>query len=152
VKSEFVQLVLALMALVVGGAAEEILPKFAGAGFPLLMASSVFMAMRLGVPATVMFAVAAGAVEDSLCALPPATSSSFFLAVAALARWSDFPHGALVMAYPLYQWWLWAWTGGSGGVLFSRMLVALPLGIASAVMAWGALAWAERRAAVDEAR
>ena len=150
-KSDFIQLVLALQALVVGGAAEELLPKVAGVGFPLLMASSVFMAMRLRAAETVMFAVAAGAFEDSLSGLPPATSASFFLAVAALARWSEFPRGALVLAYPVYQWWLWAWTGGAYGGLFNRLLLALPLGLASAVAAWAALAWAERRAAADEA-
>ena len=151
-KSEFIQLVISLAALVVGGAAEEMLPKVAGVGFPFLMAAAVFIAMRLGVPGTVMFAVTAGAVEDSLSGLPLATSSSFFLAVAALARWSEFPHGALVLAYPLYQWWLLVWTGGAYGVLFNRILVALPLGLVSAVAAWSALAWLERRASVDEAR
>ena len=151
-KSEFIQLVLSLMAIVVGGAVEELLPKVAGVGFPLLMASSVFMAVRLSVPATVMFAVVAGAVEDSLSGLPAATSSSFFLAVAALARWSDFPRGALVMAYPLYQWWLWVWTGGAYGVLFNRMLLAIPLGLVSAVVSWIVLDWAERRAALDGSR
>lgn len=151
-KSEFIQFVIALAALVAGGSAEELLPKVAGVGLPLLMASSVFMSTRLSTPLTVMFAVAAGAVEDSLSCLPPATSSSFFLAVAALARWSEFPRGALVLAYPLYQWWLWVWTGGTYGVLFNRMLVAVPLGLASVPVAWIALTWLERRAAVDEAR
>jgi hypothetical protein len=150
VKSEFIKVLIGLAAIIVGGAAEEILPKAAEVGVPLLMASSVFMAMKLQVQATVMFAIAAGAVEDALSGLPPATSSSFFLAVAALARWSEFPRGALVMAYPLYQWWLWVWTGGAYGVLFNRMLVALPMGLVSAFAAWTALAWLERRAAVDE--
>jgi len=150
VKNEVIQLVIALMALCIGGAAEELLPKIAGVGFPFLMASSVFMAMSLHTSATVMFAVAAGAIEDALSGLPPATSSSFFLAVAALARWSEFPRGALVLAYPLYQWWLWVWTGGAYGVLFNRLLIALPLGLVSAVIAWAIFAWVERGAAVDE--
>ena len=150
-KSEFIKVLVGLIAIIVGGAAEEMLPKAADVGVPLLMASSVFMAMKLQVQATVMFAIAAGAVEDALSGLPPATSSSFFLAVAALARWSEFPRGALVLAYPLYQWWLWVWTGGAYGVLFNRLLIALPLGLVSAVIAWAIFAWVERGAAVDEA-
>ena len=150
-KTDFIKLVLAVIALVVGGAAEEILPKIAGVGWPVLMASSVFFAMRRGVPEMVMFAIAAGAFEDALCALPAATSSSFFLAAAALARWSEFPRGALVMTYPLYQWSLWAWTGGTAGGVFNRALVALPFGLATAIAVWAVLAWIERRAAVDEA-
>ena len=65
VKNEVIQLVIALMALCIGGAAEELLPKIAGVGFPFLMASSVFMAMSLHTSATVMFAVAAGAIEEA---------------------------------------------------------------------------------------
>lgn len=150
-KNEAVQFLAALIALVLGGAAEELLPKVAGVGFPVLMAASVFMAMRRRAPDAVMFAVAAGALEDALSGLPPATSSSFFLAVAALARWSDFPHGALVMAYPVYQGWIWIWTMGqlAGGV-YGRTLVAVPAGLVTALATWAALAWMERRAAADE--
>ena len=85
-KTDFIKLVLALIVLVIGGAAEEILPKVAGVGWPVLMASSLFFAMRRGVPEMVMFAIAAGAFEDALCSLPAATSSSFFLAAAALIK------------------------------------------------------------------
>ena len=150
-KAEFVQIALALMALVFGGAAEELLPKVAGVGFPVLMSATVFFAMRRSSLPMVLFAIAAGGMEDALCSLPLMTSVSFFLALAALARWSSFPHGALVMAYPLYQLWLWIWTGGANGGLYGRALVALPFGLATALATWAALSWTERRAAVDEA-
>ncbi len=151
VKAEFIQITLALMVLVFGGAAEELLPKVAGVGFPVLMSATVFFAMRRSSLPMVLFAIAAGGMEDALCSLPLMTSVSFFLALAALARWSSFPHGALVMAYPLYQLWLWIWTGGANGGLYGRALVALPFGLATALATWAVLSWAERRAAVDEA-
>lgn len=150
-KTEAVQFVMALMAMVLGGAAEELLPKVAQVGFPVLMALSVFMAMRRNSPTAVLFAAAAGAMEDAISGLPAGTSPSFFLAVAALARWSDFPRGALLMAYPAYQGWLAVWAGGFHGGVFGRVLVAAPAGFVTALAVWSAMSWAERVAAVDEA-
>ena len=49
-----------------------------------------------------------------LLSLPVMTSASYFLAVAALIRWSGFPRAAIVLTYPAYQLWLAAWTGGLG--------------------------------------
>ena len=148
-KSDAVQIVLALLVLVVGGAVEELLPKFAGVGFPVLMSATVFMATRRRIPMAICFAIAAGAAEDALSGLPPATSASFFLVVAALAKWSEFPHGALVMAYPVYQGWLRLWAGAVYGSVFYRALIAVPLGLATAFATWAVLAWAERSAAAD---
>lgn len=149
-KNEFVQFVLALIILVVGSAVEELLPKVAGVGFPVLMAAAVFVADRRRVLVAVLFSIAAGAAEDSISGLPAGASASFFLAVAALARWSEFPHGALVMTYPVYQLWLRLWTGSALGGVFGRVLIAVPFGFVTAVAVWLILAWAERKAAVDE--
>ena len=149
-KNEIVQIVLALLVLVLGSAFEEMLPKLAGVGFPLLMCATVFMASRRRMPLAICFAIAAGAAEDSLSGLPPATSVSFFLAVVALAKWSEFPNGALILAYPVYQGWLRLWTGDVCGAVFNRVLVAIPLGMVTAFATWAILMWAERRAAVDE--
>lgn len=150
VKNDLVHFVIALFAIVACCAAEELLPKVSGVGVPLLMAASAYMAMRRRVLHAVLFTVAAGAAEDALCALPPATSSSFFLAVAVLARWSEFPRGALVLAYPLYQAWLKLWTAGAHGSVYLRSLAAVPAGILAALAIWPAMAWTERRAAADE--
>ena len=98
-KSNVVQLVLALMALVLGGAAEELLPKVAGIGFPVLLAAALFFAVRRGTAEAVVFALAAGALEDALSALPPGTSPVFFLAAIALARRCGFPHSAHIMFF-----------------------------------------------------
>jgi hypothetical protein len=150
VKNEIVQLVLTILALVLGCAAEELLPKVSGVGFPVQMAATVFYASKRRVSVSVGFAIAAGAAEDAISGLPPATSVSFFLAVVALARWSEFPNGALVMAYPLYQGWLRLWSGVAYGSFFNRALVAIPFGIATAVATWAVLSLAERSAAIDE--
>ena len=148
-KSDIVQIVLALLVLVIGGSVEELLPKLGGVGFPVLMSATVFMASRRRVLQAICFAIAAGAVEESLAGLPPVTGVSFFLVVAALARWSEFPHGALVMAYPLYQGWLRLWAEAEYGSVFYRVLLAVPIGMATAFATWAVLVWAERRAAVD---
>lgn len=149
-KNEIVQIVMALLALVIGCAAEELLPKFAGVGFPVLMCATVFMASRRKILLAIFFAIAAGAAEDSLCGLPPATSVSFFLAVVALVRWGDFPHGALVLAYPVYQGWLRLWAGSACDGVFYRVLIAVPVGLTTALSTWAVMMFAERSAAVDE--
>lgn len=150
-KNDLVQLVLALLALVIGGAAEELLPKIAGTGFPVLMAASVYFATRRRAADAVAFALAAGALEDALGGLPPATSPSFFLAATALARWSAFPRGAFILAYPVYRMWLGLWTAGAAGGMFGSVLVAVPAGVTTAFAVWALLGWAERKAAVDAA-
>lgn len=151
-KSNVVQLVLALMALVLGGAAEELLPKVAGIGFPVLLAAALFFAVRRGTAEAVVFALAAGALEDALSALPPGTSPVFFLAAIALARRCGFPHSAHIMFFPAYQLWLTLWFEGATAGVFVRMLASVPAGWLAASAAGAALAWAQRKAAIDVAR
>jgi len=92
--------------LVVGGALEELLPKFWGYGVPLLLAASVLVSVRARPVAVILFAIAAGAFEDSLSGLAPLTSASFFTVVAVLTRWTRIPKAALVLSYPAYLLWL----------------------------------------------
>ena len=144
------QLVFALLTLVLGAAAEELLPKPLGVGFPVLLAAVQFWAM-CGFPLSMtLFALAAGAVEDSLSSLPVMTSASYFLAVAAVVRWSELPRGAIVLTYPLYQLWLWMWIPSLQGNAFHRILVALPIGLAAMFVVWAALAAVKRGGAIDE--
>ena len=141
----------ALIVLVLGAACEELLPKFFGVGFPVLLTVVQIAAVRRrGLWAAAVVALAAGALEDALSSLPPMTSASYFLAVAALIRWSGLPRAAIVLTYPAYQLWLAAWTGGLGGEVFGRMLLSFPLGVVTAGAAGFLVTWAERRAAVDE--
>ena len=149
-KNDIVQIVLALLTLILGCALEELLPKVVGVGFPLLMSATVFVALRRRLPFAICFAVAAGAAEDSLSGLPPTTSASFFLAITAVARWSEFPNSALIMAYPLYQVWLRLWIGNACGDVFYRILVAVPYGVMTTFASWVILDWWDRRSAVGE--
>ena len=149
-KSDVVQMSIALMALVFGGAAEELLPKFPGVGFPILLMACVFMATRRGVCQMFMFAAAAGAVEDSLSSLPWATSISFFCMVAAFARTSGSQWGAYAFAFPLYQLWIRMWCANLDGGIFSRFILAIPMGLATAFCVKHALAWLDRKGAADE--
>ena len=97
-----------------------------------------------------MFAIAAGALEDALSALPPATSVSYFLGLAALVRWAGMPRVATLLTYPAYQVWLFVWTSGLGGEVFGRVLLALPVGLVTAIAVGLVLGWIERKAAMDE--
>ena len=110
----------------------------------------MIVAMRRPAATAVLFALAAGAMEDSLSSLPALTSASYFLALAVLVRWSKMPYAAALFAYPVYQMWLFVWTGRSGGGVFGHILLALPLGIVTTLAAELVLGWAERRGAVDE--
>ena len=148
--NSIVVLVLSIVVLVFGASAETLLPKMLGVGFPVLMTSVQFVAVRRPAVSMVMFAIAAGSMEDALCALPPATSASFFLALAALVRWSGMPRAATLFTYPAYQAWLFVWTTRPGGGFFSRVLLALPIGIVTALAVVAVLGWLERKAAVDE--
>ena len=149
-KNEVVQLVIALGVLVFGGAAEELLPKFPGVGFPILLMACVFMATRRGVWQMFMFAAAAGAAEDSLSSLPWATSISFFCMVAAFVRTTDSEWSVYAFAYPLYQLWIRMWSENLAGGIFSRFLLAIPMGLVTAACVKYILEYLDRKGAVDE--
>ena len=143
-------LVLSILVLVLGAGVETLMPKFLGVGFPVLMSAVQFAAVRRPVATVVLFALAAGAMEDALSSLPAATSASYFLGLAALVRWSGMPRAAALFSYPVYQLWVFIWTGSSGGGVFGHVLLALPVGIATALAVELVLGWAGRKAAVDE--
>lgn len=148
--NSFTVLVVLLLSLVIGAGAETVLPKFLGVGFPVLMCAVQFMAVRRSAAAATLFALAAGAMEDALSSLPPATSASFFLALAAFTRWSGMPVASAILAYPAYRLWLLVWTGGPGGGIFMHVLVAVPMGIVTACVVGLVLGWTEGKAALDE--
>ncbi len=149
-KGEAVQLVIALGALVLGGAAEELLPKLPGVGFPLLLMATIYMATQRGVWQMFMFAASAGAVEDSLASLPWATSIAFFCIVAAFVRTTELEWSAYAFAFPLYQLWVRMWSANLAGGIFSRFLLAIPVGLVTAVFVRWVLRRMDRKGAVDE--
>ena len=150
--SSLVQFVFALFALVLGATLEELLPEALGVGVPVLMAATAFMALRRPEIVALPFAVLAGAVEDTLSALPPMTSASYFLAVAFLARFFSRSGTLMAVVYPLYQVWLAVWLPGIGGGVFARVLLSCPVGFATAYAVDWALTWFSRKAAADERR
>ena len=150
VRSDLLRFVFAAISLVLGAGAEELLPKIVGVGVPILLVVLHFHALRSPIALTVIFAIAAGALEDALSSLPPMTSVSYFLMVAFVARWTGAPPGAASVTYAFYQIWLAIWLAGMGGGIFSRVFIALPMG----AMAGGLIGWmldtAMRKAAIDE--
>ena len=143
--NSFTVLVMLVLTLVLGAGAETLLPKSLGVGFPVLMS-----AVRRSAVAATLFAIAAGAMEDALSSLPMATSASFYLALAAFSRWSGMAGVAAVLSYPAYRLWLFVWMGGSGGGIFTHVLVAIPMGVVTACAVGLVLGWAEGKAALDE--
>ena len=148
--SEFVVLAFSLLVLVFGAGAEVLLPKLLGVGFPVLLAAVQFTAARRPAVVAALFAVAAGAMEDALSALPPATSVSYFLALASLVRWSGMQRAVTLLTYPAYQVWISVWTSGLGGDVFGRVLAAIPVGLVTALAVGAVLGRMERKAAIDE--
>ena len=148
-KSDFVQLTFALVVLLVGAAAEELLPAVSGVGFPVLLAALPFAARR-SVPLMLVLAVLFGAMEDALAALPFATSIGYFVLVAFLARGLSSAASTAALAYPAYQLWLWLWVPGLGGSVFVRTALAFPMGALTVFAADFAIARMERGFAIDE--
>ena len=147
-----VQFVLAVLILVSGAALEEMLPRIFGTGVPVLLAAALFLSVRRAGPFALAFAVVAGAVEDALSALPPMTSVSYFLAAAFLLRRLGSAWFVPAVAYAGSQVWLSVWVVRIGGDVFNRVLLACPVGLATAFAVHVALAWLYRKAAVDERR
>jgi len=150
VQSDLLQIVLSVLVLVLGTAAEECLPKLIGVGFPVLLVAVQFVATRRPLSVALLFAVAAGAMEDGVSSLSPMTSVSYFLMAAALVRLAEMPRMATALTFPCYQVWLAIWTGGLGGGVFGRIFMAIPIGLLTAGIVGPMLAWLDRKAAVDE--
>ena len=150
VENSVLQLLFALCVLSIGGAAEDMLPKVAGVGFPVLLSAVIVTATRRQSVPAVLFAIAAGAFEDSLSSLPLMSSSSFFVLAVAWMRAADMPRVTALLAYPAYQAMLPIWTGGFGANMYMRILVALPVGALTLAMVWLAVVFFERRAAIGE--
>lgn len=149
-RNDLARLLLAVLVLVAGGVAEELLPKFSGVGFPVLLTACVLVAARRPAFESSLFAVAAGAFEDALSALPPATSIGYFLGVAALARFAVGVRSASLVGVLVYQLWLALWLRLPGATLFVRLLLAVPIGSATVLAVERVLRFLERRAALDE--
>ena len=148
--NDLVRFALAALVIVSGAAAEDLLPKVFGVGFPVLLASVPFMAGRFGRLEGMAFAVAAGAMEEALSCLPPMAGVSFFLALALLVRQIGLVWSLAMLFYPVYQVWLAVWLAGIGGEVFGRILISIPVGALTALAVGAAVNALCRKAAVDE--
>lgn len=147
-RNDLLQLLYALLVLIVGAGAEELLPKFGGVGCPVLLVAVQVLARHLRLPLVLLFAAAAGAAEDALSGLMPMTSVSYFLLTAALVRGVGLPVLATALTYSCYQLWLAVWTGGLN--VFTRILLSVPMGVLTAVAVTGLITFFLRKAAIDE--
>lgn len=145
-----VQIVLFVMVLVSGAALEEMSPDVFGVGFPVLLMSAAFLAVRRTGSSVLAFAVLAGAVEDALSDLPPMTSVSYFLIVAFLLHRLGSAWFVPAVAYAGYQVWLSVWVVRIGGDVFGRVLLAGPIGLVTAYAVDRALTWLSGKAVADE--
>ena len=150
-KKDFVHLVYMLIVLVVAGAMEELVPKIFNVGLPVLLSAAAYSALRRTPVEALLFALAAGGMEDSLSSLPFATSIGFFVAQFALLRLFKLPLAAAIPFFALYQFWVWMWLGSrhSGG-LWLRILSSIPVGALTLALVCLAMRWLDGKAAMNE--
>ena len=149
-RNSLLHLVFDVLLLVLGAAAEDLLPRVCGVGFPILLAAALVVALRGRLAEMLIFAFAAGATEDALAALPTVASASFFLVAAWIVRLVGFPRTVAALVYPAYLVWLVIWTGGVDGGIYMRLLASVPIGFLTTCAVAVVYAAAERRAAINE--
>lgn len=150
-KRDIVHLVYSLVVLVVSCTVEECIPGIFGVGVPVLLAAAIYCAINRKPVEGVLFALAAGAAEDSLASLPLAASVSFFVIVSAIIRGFKLPSPVAFVVYPLYQFWVWIWLGSAiEGNILLRILAAFPVGAITVCLVWAFLRWFDGKAALNE--
>ena len=137
-----------VLSVILAGALEDSLPALAGVGLPFLLGVVIFAAVNWPTHNWIMTALMAGALEEALSGLPLGTCLFFYLAVAALVRWTRFPQVAMLFAFPAYEVWLAMWLPGDGGV-FLRTLLAFPFGLIVSVLVFFALDFLSRKVGID---
>lgn len=149
VKTELVHFLFPMTVILLGAAAEAVLPQVLSVGFPLLIVASVLLGVRRPAVERALLAAAAGTVVDALGGLPFATTSSFILIVSLCARVMEAPRVTAAAAYPAYQIWLAVWTVLPAGALWGRLLVAVPLGVLTVIVTGPLLDAFEKGVAAD---
>lgn len=149
-KSEFSLLVFAIIVLILGGAAEELLPKPFEVGFPFLFCATIWFAYRTTHVASFIFALAVGTAEDALSGLPFMMSASYFVLATAVIRILRLPTVVAPLLYFGYQFWLWLWVVSLQGNLFMRSLLALPIGAGTMLVVTTVLDYVQREGGLNE--
>ena len=146
-KNNLVQFAFILLALVIGGALEDMLPTIGSLGMPVLLSLAVFFSVETRTPVWILAAVAAGAFEEAVYALPPASAMVFFAAIAVAVRFLREPIVWIAVAYPSYQAWLALVSDGAGAL--GRMLLSVPVGAVCMSAAYLILSRLWRKAGAD---
>lgn len=149
-KSDFTVFFFSFFILAAAAAIEDVLPHFCGVALPLLMASSMVFSSRKfsSWSTTLLFAGAAGAIEDSLCAFPPATSASFFVLASFVVRRFHLSLPLAAVSFPLYIIWLWMWALVPGSVGLPGFFVFSVFGFVSAMALEKIIGFAATKAGV----
>ena len=150
-KADVSKFVFSALWLVACAAAEDLSPKFLGLGLPFVMAAAAAFSSRRLFSWThaMVFAAAAGAIEDSLCGFPPATSASFFAVAAFASRKLSLSVFASAIVFPLYLLWLWTWGLVSGGGNYLRFVLFAPFGLVATLVVSGLVAVSARKAGLS---
>lgn len=146
-KSSVVQFVFFVLVIVVGAALEDMLSLFAVVGLPILLGVSLFAAFAADAPMWILVALGAGAMEEAVASLPPATAIVFFVAVSLMARFFREPLVWAAVTYPAYQVWLGLIIGGPD--VFGRFLASIPVGMVALALSFAALLRIWRKAGAD---
>ena len=152
VRNNIAQMLMALVALILCGAAEDLLPKICGVGFPCLLTAAIWGAANRKPLAAAIFALAAGSMEDALSALPFVSSAGFFILAAMVTRLLKLRVVFTVLFYAVYQLWLWLWIGALAGGIFMRLCLAIPIALATVLVEEALLNHLARKAALNEKR
>ena len=147
-KNNVVQFAFMSLSLVVGGALEDMLPTVGSLCAPVLLSLAVFFAAETRTPAWMLAAVAAGAFEEAIHALPPGSAIVFFSAIAVAVHVFRAPAVWIAFAYPAYQVWLALVADGAGGAA-GRILLSIPVGAVCLFAAFAALPRLWRKAGAD---
>ncbi len=123
------------------------LPSIGSLGVPVLLSMAVFFAVATRSPSWIMAAVAAGALEEAICSLPPGSAIVFFAAMAAAVRLFRESAVWIAVAYPSYQTWMALVADGAAAP--GRMLLSVPVGIAGISISLAVLSWLWRKAGAD---
>lgn len=149
-KSDLTVFFFSFFTLTAVAALEDVLPRFCGVVPPLVMASSIIFSSRrfFSWSVTLLFAAAAGAIEDALCAFPPATSASFFVFASFVVRRLRLSMPLATLSFPLYIVWLWMWALVPGSVGLPGFCVFSIFGFASTVVLEKIIGFAAAKAGV----
>ncbi len=145
------QFVFGFVLLVFCAGLEELLPKFLGVGFPVLLSS--VHALSVGgasLPIIIILAVVAGALEEAISTLPFLAAVSYFIFTALSARALGLPRLSAVLIYPCYQLWVSLWMNGSDAGIFSRLILSLPIGCLTAFCVGTCVSSLSRKGAIYE--